>query len=169
MAGRAEAMALIAKKDALEAEVEAILARLNGGADAPGVEGNLLTADGFPRADIDVYAVRLDRNRLHMLRNDLKAVNDALAGALAGAFGGEAAPNSGGGVTEVNGGDAEHVLPERMRRARPIAVVGQVRAAGRFSAGGGARNSARSFGECTGAPGGRFSNGREIAEGVSRG
>ncbi|KAG6820723.1 hypothetical protein H0H93_012776 [Arthromyces matolae] len=42
----------------------------------------LVDADGFPRADIDVYAVRSARVRIIELRNDLAAVTDQIAKAL---------------------------------------------------------------------------------------
>ena len=100
------------------------------------MEGNLLTADGFPRSDIDVYAVRLDRNKLHMLRNDLRSINNQLAVAMQNAF---SSNSSGGEAGEMNGAaaapahgvdvgprDSEHVLPAGARRVETIAVVGQV-------------------------------------------
>lgn len=53
--------------------MNAIIDRLSvpGG---PGITGNLLDAEGFPRADIDIQAVRSDRRRLAELRNDHKDI-----------------------------------------------------------------------------------------------
>lgn len=39
-----------------------------------GMNESLLDADGFPRADIDVYAVRQARHQIICLQNDLKAI-----------------------------------------------------------------------------------------------
>lgn len=46
----------------------------------------LITEDGFPRQDIDVLEVRLLRNYLNMLRNDLRAVIDRSHSLLATHF-----------------------------------------------------------------------------------
>lgn len=39
-----------------------------------GMNESLLDAEGFPRADIDVYAVRQARHQIICLQNDLKAI-----------------------------------------------------------------------------------------------
>ncbi|KAI8960910.1 hypothetical protein F5Y11DRAFT_328149 [Daldinia sp. FL1419] len=61
---------LQAKKDDLEAELKA----LSGVLDSHGVnmETSLTTADGFPRADIDVAQIRTTRARIIHLKNDYK-------------------------------------------------------------------------------------------------
>lgn len=58
------------KKDAIEGELKA----LSGVLDSHGVDmnTNLLTADGFPRSDIDVAQIRTTRSRIIHLRNDYK-------------------------------------------------------------------------------------------------
>ncbi|KAL2264266.1 hypothetical protein VTK26DRAFT_8469 [Humicola hyalothermophila] len=58
------------KKDNIEAELKA----LGGVLDSHGVDmnTNLLTPDGFPRADIDVAQIRTTRARIIHLRNDWK-------------------------------------------------------------------------------------------------
>jgi len=43
---------------------------------------SLLDQDGFPRADIDLYAVRAARNQVSCLSNDLKDINNQLDNAL---------------------------------------------------------------------------------------
>jgi len=46
----------------------------------------LVDVEGFPHADIDIYAVRGARVRIIELRNDLKAVVDAIGKALEGIY-----------------------------------------------------------------------------------
>ncbi|XP_011628050.1 26S proteasome non-ATPase regulatory subunit 9 isoform X3 [Amborella trichopoda] len=60
---KAETTALMEKRSLLEEQMSAIISRLcvPGG---PGLSGNLLDSEGFPRADIDIAAVRLERNNL---------------------------------------------------------------------------------------------------------
>lgn len=64
---------LMAKKDSIEAEIKAHqeTLELQGGV---GMRGALVDAEGFPRADIDVFAVRSARNKIICLRNDHEAV-----------------------------------------------------------------------------------------------
>lgn len=66
---KAETWALMDKRSEIEAEMNVIVSRLcqPGG---PGLQGNLLDPQGFPRADIDIFQVRGDRHRLSVLRND---------------------------------------------------------------------------------------------------
>jgi 26S proteasome non-ATPase regulatory subunit 9 len=66
-----ETMTLMEKRTSIEAELEVIISRLCL-PNAPGLSGNLVDKDGFPRADIDIPAVRADRQRLSVLRNDHK-------------------------------------------------------------------------------------------------
>ncbi|TFK27712.1 proteasome 26S subunit [Coprinopsis marcescibilis] len=71
---------LVKQKEDIEAEIEAhsSILRANGAT----METPLVDKDGFPRADIDIYAVRPARARIIMLRNDLKAVMDDIAKVL---------------------------------------------------------------------------------------
>jgi 26S proteasome regulatory subunit N4 len=74
------ARALMARKDALEAELEAqgsILKVNNTDMRQP-----LVDREGFPRNDLDVWAVRHARVRIIELRNDLAALTDEIAKAL---------------------------------------------------------------------------------------
>jgi 26S proteasome non-ATPase regulatory subunit 9 len=67
-----QAQALMLKKSAIETEVQSqisILQTNNIDMTTP-----LVDAEGFPRADIDIYAVRKARVRIIELRNDLKDV-----------------------------------------------------------------------------------------------
>jgi Nas2 N_terminal domain len=69
---------LMAQRDALETEAFAINEDLTSpgpnGEPAAGLKDSLVDAEGFPRADIDVYAVRNKRHRLSVINTDHKAV-----------------------------------------------------------------------------------------------
>ncbi|KAL6555155.1 hypothetical protein OROGR_006413 [Orobanche gracilis] len=54
---------LMEKRNGLEEEMNGIIERLCR-PDGPGLSGNLLDSEGFPRADIDIPTVRADRHRL---------------------------------------------------------------------------------------------------------
>lgn len=73
---------LLARKDAIEAEIEAIAGELNSGERPPGLKGSLLDAEGFPRADLDLYRVRQLRQRHAQLQTDhlhtMKEIEDYL-------------------------------------------------------------------------------------------
>ena len=64
------------------------------------METPLTTADGFPRADIDVYAVRHARVRIIELRNDMTKLMDDIGKALEGVYG---ASNAASSTPLVNG------------------------------------------------------------------
>ena len=72
--------ALMSRKDAIEAELEAQSSILK--ANSSTLNSPLLDSEGFPRADIDVWAVRHARVRIIELRNDLTALMDTIAIAL---------------------------------------------------------------------------------------
>jgi len=61
--------ALILKKDEIESEIRTIEEQLSS-AGGPGVKGALVDAEGFPRSDIDVFAIRGLRNQLSRLQTD---------------------------------------------------------------------------------------------------
>jgi len=74
------ARVLFQQKEDIDAQLEfqaSILSSNGSTLDSP-----LVDADGFPRPDIDTYAVRNARIRIIELRNDRKAVMDSLALAL---------------------------------------------------------------------------------------
>lgn len=76
--------ALMARKDAIEAEIKdrlEILKTNNCTMQTP-----LVDSEGFPRADIDVWEVRHARVRIIELRNDLSAVMDTIMNGLQGVF-----------------------------------------------------------------------------------
>jgi len=64
---KATLRALIAQKDGMEAELEALHSQAAAGQ-------QLLDAEGFPRSDLDVHAVRNARNELARKQNDHKAL-----------------------------------------------------------------------------------------------
>ncbi|KAJ0965844.1 hypothetical protein J5N97_027004 [Dioscorea zingiberensis] len=70
---KAETFSLMEKRTSLEAEMNAIIEILCGPG-GPGISGNLVDAEGFPRSDIDIPAVRSQRHRLAELRNDHKDI-----------------------------------------------------------------------------------------------
>ncbi|XP_044471113.1 26S proteasome non-ATPase regulatory subunit 9-like isoform X1 [Mangifera indica] len=74
---KAETMSLMEKRTAVEAEMNAIIHRLSqpGG---PGLSGNLIDAEGFPRSDIDILHVRAERRRLAELRNDHQEISEKI-------------------------------------------------------------------------------------------
>ncbi|KAI0304521.1 hypothetical protein B0F90DRAFT_1626023 [Multifurca ochricompacta] len=74
------ARALMARKDALEAELEAQGSILK--ANNTDMRQPLVDHDGFPRADLDVWAVRHARVRVIELRNDLTTLMDEMAKTL---------------------------------------------------------------------------------------
>jgi 26S proteasome non-ATPase regulatory subunit 9 len=79
-----QARALISQKDNIEAELETHISILK--ANNVTMQTPLVDPEGFPRADIDIYAVRGARVRIIELRNDLKSVMDAIAKALEGIY-----------------------------------------------------------------------------------
>jgi 26S proteasome non-ATPase regulatory subunit 9 len=74
------ARSLIARKEALEAELEAQGSILK--ANNTDMRQPLVDREGFPRDDIDVWAVRHARVRIIELRNDLAALMDEIAKSL---------------------------------------------------------------------------------------
>ncbi|KEH38075.1 26S proteasome non-ATPase regulatory subunit 9 isoform X3 [Medicago truncatula] len=75
---KAETKSLMDKRSALESEMNSIIARLSQFPGAPGLSGNLIDSEGFPRSDIDVPLVRAERRRLAELRNDYTDVTDKI-------------------------------------------------------------------------------------------
>ncbi|KAK2422296.1 hypothetical protein P8452_52016 [Trifolium repens] len=74
---KAETNSLMVKRSALESEMNSIIARLSQPG-APGLSGNLVDSEGFPRSDIDVTLIRAERRRLAELRNDYTNVTDKI-------------------------------------------------------------------------------------------
>lgn len=75
---KAEAMKLMDTRSALESEMNSIIDRLTQPG-APGLSGNLVDSEGFPRSDIDIPVVRADRIKLAQLRNDYKVITEKIS------------------------------------------------------------------------------------------
>jgi 26S proteasome regulatory subunit N4 len=76
------ARSLMTRKDGIEAEIQAQMSILATNGNST-MTTPLVDREGFPRADIDVWAVRHARVRIIELRNDLRDVTDQIANALA--------------------------------------------------------------------------------------
>mmetsp|Transcript_6319 Transcript_6319/g.12418 ORF Transcript_6319/g.12418 Transcript_6319/m.12418 type:complete len:216 (+) Transcript_6319:107-754(+) len=63
-----ELRTLYEEKRAVEQEVEECVGRLESC--GVGVEESLVDSEGFPRSDLDLVSVRMDRQRVHVLNND---------------------------------------------------------------------------------------------------
>ncbi|KAK7411576.1 hypothetical protein VNO78_03011 [Psophocarpus tetragonolobus] len=74
---KAETVSLMDKRSALEAEMNAIIARLSQPG-APGLSGGLVDSEGFPRSDVDIPVVRAERRRLAELRNDHNEITEKI-------------------------------------------------------------------------------------------
>ncbi|XP_026659363.1 26S proteasome non-ATPase regulatory subunit 9-like isoform X1 [Phoenix dactylifera] len=74
---KSETTALMEKRASIEAEMNAIIESLCGPGD-PGISGDLVDREGFPRSDIDIPAIRSQRARLAALRNDHKDITDKI-------------------------------------------------------------------------------------------
>jgi 26S proteasome non-ATPase regulatory subunit 9 len=97
MSKRAHALSLMSQKEGLEAELQVqydILKSHNSIMSTP-----LVDAEGFPRADIDIWTVRRARVRVIEVRSDISAIVERIKCALEEA---PAAPTS-KDVRNVNG------------------------------------------------------------------
>ncbi|KAH0832108.1 hypothetical protein J3R83DRAFT_13017 [Lanmaoa asiatica] len=77
---RDHARALVHVKDGIEAEINLQLSILK--ANNCDMTSPLVDSEGFPRADLDIYAIRSARARIAELRNDLKYTIDEIEKAL---------------------------------------------------------------------------------------
>ncbi|CAD6571108.1 MAG: putative 26S proteasome regulatory subunit [Tremellales sp. Tagirdzhanova-0007] len=114
---REYARALMQRKDDIEREIgvfEDILASHGTTAST-----SLIDPEGFPRADIDIYAIRHARSALARLSNDRQTVIDRLSIALQSAFS-PIPSGSASGIRQVNGSKlpsgqvSPHRFPGRM-------------------------------------------------------
>jgi len=104
MSKRAHALSLISQKEGMQTELQTqydILKSHNSTMSTP-----LVDTEGFPRADIDIWAVRHARVRIIELRNDISAIVERIKGALEEAAAEDAsaiAEPTTNGVLNVNG------------------------------------------------------------------
>ena len=108
---REYAQKLMEQRSNIEAELEAhfsILKANNVTMDTP-----LVDREGFPRADVDIYAVRGARKRIIELRNDLKALMEEMAKALETIY----------AVPETNGVESMDVVEESRGEQKAFARV----------------------------------------------
>ncbi|XP_072289246.1 26S proteasome non-ATPase regulatory subunit 9 isoform X2 [Eucyclogobius newberryi] len=70
---------LIQKKDEMEEQIKAYYDVLEDGV---GIEGPLVDAEGFPRADVNLYQIRTARHQIACLQNDHKAIMTEIEEAL---------------------------------------------------------------------------------------
>ncbi|WWC62072.1 uncharacterized protein I303_104662 [Kwoniella dejecticola CBS 10117] len=81
---REYARALMQRKDDIEKEIEDLKDVLNS--HGATLQTQLVDNEGYPRGDIDIYAIRHARSSLVRLQNDRQTVSDLLATALQNAF-----------------------------------------------------------------------------------
>eukprot|EP00775_Hariotina_reticulata_P004864 gene4864-5109_t len=74
---KARMQQLLEQRQSIESEVHERSQRLNAPGQ-PGMDGPLVDKEGFPRADVDVHAIRLDRNAVIRLANDHKQVTQEM-------------------------------------------------------------------------------------------
>ncbi|KAL5706793.1 hypothetical protein ACHQM5_024915 [Ranunculus cassubicifolius] len=74
---KAVTLSLMEKREGMEIEMNSIVDRLCQN-EGPGIKGNLLDDEDFPRSDIDVSAVCADRRHLSELRNDYKDITNKI-------------------------------------------------------------------------------------------
>ncbi|XP_051947609.1 26S proteasome non-ATPase regulatory subunit 9 [Xyrauchen texanus] len=72
---------LIKRKDEIEEQIKAYYDTLEDQGDV-GMHGPLVDAEGFPRADVDLYTVRTARHNVSRLQNDHKTVMVEIENAL---------------------------------------------------------------------------------------
>ncbi|CAL5221224.1 g3376 [Coccomyxa viridis] len=80
MALKVQLKDLALRRESIEGDIALRSERLE--ASGVGRTGSLVDKEGFPRADIDVAAVRVDRQRIAELTNDHKALTKAMDGLL---------------------------------------------------------------------------------------
>ncbi|XP_022969625.1 26S proteasome non-ATPase regulatory subunit 9-like [Cucurbita maxima] len=74
---KSETIGLMEKRSAIEAQMDAIISRLSQPG-APGLSGNLVDSEGFPRSDIDIPVILSERRRLTELRNDHTEITEKI-------------------------------------------------------------------------------------------
>lgn len=125
-----QAQALIAKKSQIQSEIQSHISILR--ANNIDMTTPLVDSEGFPRADVDIYAVRKARVRIIELRNDLRDVMDEIGKALEEVYArpeGSAADAAGGSKNNNgNNGQEQELVPfarvDGVAPASPAAEAG---------------------------------------------
>lgn len=74
---RTRALVLMKEREGMEAEMNVLIETLTAPG-APGLSGNLVDAEGYPRADINIHTIRTQRHRLACLKTDHKVATDQI-------------------------------------------------------------------------------------------
>ncbi|KAH9613448.1 hypothetical protein KSS87_016633 [Heliosperma pusillum] len=74
---KAETVKLMDERSLIETEINNVIQRLCHPA-GPGLSGNLVDFEGFPRTDIDIPTVCADRRRLSELKNDHRDITEKI-------------------------------------------------------------------------------------------
>ncbi|XP_071698783.1 uncharacterized protein [Rutidosis leptorrhynchoides] len=127
---KSEIKKLMDKRSDLETEMNIIIERLcqPGG---PGLSGNLVDSEGFPRSDIDIPVVRADRNRLAGLRNDHKNITEKITRNIEILHSSRLAPKSStamdsGSISQGVGDMSSSVSSMDVDVSRPFAMLDEI-------------------------------------------
>eukprot|EP00922_Rhytidocystis_sp_ex-Travisia-forbesii_P034159 GHVS01050756.1.p1 GENE.GHVS01050756.1~~GHVS01050756.1.p1 ORF type:complete len:144 (+),score=66.35 GHVS01050756.1:24-434(+) len=96
---RCSLLSLSTRRDAIESEMASLSSFLCQ-PNYPGLTEPLVDKQGFPRADIDVYSVRMARHRLSCLKTDYERIMEDIKRLLETVYG---TTTSGGGEANRNG------------------------------------------------------------------
>lgn len=120
------------QRTAMERELSSLTDYLNG-PNMPGLTGPLVDAEGFPRADLDLYRIREVRQRFNRLNNDHCAVMKEIEQEMSAYYGDRPVQAAVNGRVEV---EIEAVSVAPVERREPFAWVAEVTAESPASAGG---------------------------------
>ncbi|KAL0069796.1 putative 26S proteasome regulatory subunit [Marasmius tenuissimus] len=104
-----KARALMAQKQNIETELDTHLSILK--ANNCTLRSPLVDGDGFPRADIDIFAVRGARVRIIELRNDLEAITNEIGKALEAVYDPSIAADNKGSATTAASASTDSPKP----------------------------------------------------------
>lgn len=113
---REKVRSLMQQKENIETEISTHISTLKANG-ITSMSAPLIDGEGFPRADIDIYAVRGARVRIIELRNDLKAVMDEISKGLEDVY---ARPDSSAPS------DASEPVSEESKPLKPFSKVNAV-------------------------------------------
>uniref|UniRef100_A0A7S4QK82 Nas2 N-terminal domain-containing protein n=1 Tax=Alexandrium monilatum TaxID=311494 RepID=A0A7S4QK82_9DINO len=131
IAGLEEFQSLEKERDKLEAEIKSLHEYLNEPG-MPGVKDSLVDEQGFPRADLDIYAIRKARNRLACAQTDhtevMKKIEKALMAIHAGSCVSvpRAAPAGARAQDDGSPGDAAPIIQVIQLPPPPFAWIDEV-------------------------------------------